>query len=224
MGYRIAALVVAMGVVTCAALAAATPVTPPPGAVLTTSQPVFNWTLPANERSDALYIANKPDTTPAGKFLDENVVRSRSFTKDETTWSPSSPLYAGRYWWLVSSRDRNASQSYYSVPREFRIEVSLVMYAVKTRRFLSRHRLGVTVRWRANVRTMTVKASLLRRGRIIWARTERKKNRLGSLNSVTFTWHRPHRIRQGTLLTLRAGIVASDRGGAAGTFFKVRAP
>lgn len=68
MFYRVAAFVAAAGVLTAAAFAAATPVTPPPGAVVTTSHPVFTWTLPSNEQSDALYIAAKPDTTPGGKF------------------------------------------------------------------------------------------------------------------------------------------------------------
>jgi hypothetical protein len=95
MFYRVAAFVAAAGVLTAAAFAAATPVTPPPGAVVTTSHPVFMWTLPSNEQSDALYIAAKPDTTPGGKFYDENVVDAGFFFSNERQWSPTSPLYAG---------------------------------------------------------------------------------------------------------------------------------
>jgi hypothetical protein len=114
MGYRIVALAGVLGIVAATALGAATPVTPPPGAFIKT--PVFNWTLPANEESDALTIADRPDTTAGGMFVAGNVVRTHSFVNDETTWSPSAPLYAGRYWWLVSSRDRTTSELYYSAP------------------------------------------------------------------------------------------------------------
>ena len=137
MGYRIAALVGVLGVVAATALAAATPVTPPPGASITT--PVFSWTLPANEQSAALYIANKPDTTAAGMFVAGNLVRAHSFTNGETTWSPSAPLYAGHYWWLVSSRDRNTSELYYSAPRDFRIELSFEFDRRPDRRSRSHH-------------------------------------------------------------------------------------
>jgi hypothetical protein len=83
MRYPLLALVAVAGIATGAALAAATPVTPAPGAVVTTSHPLFTWTLPANEQSDALYIANKPDTTPEGKFYDENVVDLGVFSNNE---------------------------------------------------------------------------------------------------------------------------------------------
>jgi hypothetical protein len=66
MRYRFPALVAAAGTLAGAALADATPVTPPPGAVVTTSHPLFSWTLPANEDSREIYIANSPARTPEG--------------------------------------------------------------------------------------------------------------------------------------------------------------
>ena len=54
MPYRFAVLVAVAGILTGAAFGAATPVTPAPGAAIRTSHPVFSWTLPANEQSDAL--------------------------------------------------------------------------------------------------------------------------------------------------------------------------
>jgi hypothetical protein len=112
------------------------------------------------------------DRTPEGNFFDENVVDAGLFFNNEQRWSPSPPLYAGHYRWLVASHDRNTLQSFYSVPRDFTIEVSLVSW-IKIRRSLSRHWLAVTIRWRANAYALNVKVSLLRRGRIIWARVER---------------------------------------------------
>jgi hypothetical protein len=78
MRYRLAALVAVAGIATGAALAVATPVTPQPGAVVTTSHPLSTWTLPSNEQSSAIYIANNPAVTPEGRFYDENVATRMS--------------------------------------------------------------------------------------------------------------------------------------------------
>jgi hypothetical protein len=125
MAYRLAFVLVAAGLVVATAIASATHVSPPPGAVISTSHPLFSWTLPSNERSEALYIANKPDRTPEGKFYDENVVDLGIFSNDQRQYSPTSPLYAGHYWWLVWSTDRNTYESFYSSPTDFTIPVAL---------------------------------------------------------------------------------------------------
>jgi hypothetical protein len=219
-----AAVAAGAGLIAGVALATATPVTPSQGARVATSHPDFSWTMPANEQSDALYIADKPDTTPEGKFFDENVVDGGFFFNNEQQWSPSSPLYAGRYWWLVWSHDRDTFQSYYSAPLDFTIPVSLKLQSVKLHPYLSIHWLDINVRWRTNVHGLTVKVRLLRGGRIIWARTQNQTNLIGSQGSASFTWQRPLRIKQGTLLTLRAGIDARGSTAAAGLFLRVRAP
>src|ERR1051325_6520603 len=106
-----AALVVAGG-----ALAAATPVSPGPGAPVSSSHPVFSWTLPPNERAQALYVADSPDLAPDGKFLDENLVASGALAADQLEWSPSNALYTGHYRWLVGSSVRQHPQSFYKGP------------------------------------------------------------------------------------------------------------
>ena len=208
MRYRLAALVAVAGIATGAALAVATPVTPQPGAVVTTSHPLFTWTLPSNEQSSAIYIANNPAVTPEGRFYDENVVDADVFFNDERQWSPTTPLYAGAYWWLVWSNDRNTFVSYYSTPASFTVRPLVTLLPLRTRPYLSLHWLDVNVRWRANVRTLTVKVRLLHRGKVNWKRTENDDNLAGSTGSTSFTWHRPRRIRQRTRLTLRVSLVA----------------
>jgi hypothetical protein len=225
MRYRIAALVGALGTVAATALAAATPVTPPPGALIDPpSRPVFSWTLPANEQSDALSIAGKPDTTPAGTFVEANVVRAHSFTNGETTWSPSAPLYAGHYWWLVSSDDRTTSQRSHSTPRDFRIGLSFEFDRSQVRRSLSEHWLRLTPHWRGNMHAVKVKVSLLVRGRIIWTRSGLRRSHIGLRGSVSFTWHRPRSIQQGTVLHVREGFSVPGAAAGGGDGFRVRAP
>jgi hypothetical protein len=222
MPYRFAALVAVAGILAGAALAAATPVTPGPSAVVTTSHPIFSWTLPTNEQSDALYIANKPDRTPEGKFYDENVVDLGIFTSNERQWSPTSPLYAGAYWWLVWSHDANTFQSYYSAPSPFTIPAALTLLPVKTHRYLNLHWLDVTVRWKANVHGLTVKVRLLRGSKTVWRRTEGEDNLIGSPGSTTFTWHRPRRVRQGSRLRLQVSLLTA--GAKKSRALVVRAP
>jgi hypothetical protein len=222
MRYLLAALIACAGSLTGVAFAAATPVTPPPGAVVTTSHPNFTWTLPANEQSDALYIANKPDTTPEGKFHDENVIDAGFFFNNERQWSPSSPLYAGAYWWLVWSHDSSTFQSYYSAPTAFTIPPSLTVLRPRTHRYTSLHWLDIDARWTTNVHELTVKVRLLRRGRIVWRRTTTETNLIGSAGSTTFTWQRPRRIKQGTRLTLQVSIVSAGAKKSRGLV--VRAP
>jgi hypothetical protein len=63
---RLSAIFAVALVAAGAAFGAATLQGPPPGAVVYASHPIFTWTVPSNEESDAIYIASKPDTTPEG--------------------------------------------------------------------------------------------------------------------------------------------------------------
>ena len=224
MGYRIAALVAAPGVVVAAtALAAAMPLTPPPGAYIG-SPPYFTWTLPSNERSDALYIAAKPDTTAAGLFVKTNLERAHSFAGSETTWSPVTPLYAGRHWWLVSSSDRKTRRRYASAPREFRLAVSCEFDRSEVRRSPAQHWLRLTPHWSGNMRTVRIKVSLLLNGRIIWTRTKLARNHIGSNVSISFTWHRPESVKPGTVMHVREGFSVPGSAVGGGDGFRVKAP
>jgi hypothetical protein len=204
------------------ALAAATPESPTPGAVVSSSRPAFSWALPANERSQGIFIADSPDRTADGKFEDANVVDSAVFANDERQWSPSNPLYAGHYWWLVWSSDRTTAESFYSAPTEFTIPVSLNLFPVKTVRSTFLHLLAVRVRWTANVHALTVRARVLKGKRVVWQQTQPQVNRIGFPYSTSFGWYKPRRIKQRTRLrlevTLRAQGVRKTRAVA------VRAP
>jgi hypothetical protein len=74
------------------------------------------------------------------------------------------------------------------------------------------------------MRAVRVKASLLLRGRIVWTRSALRTSRIGSRGSITFTWHRPASIGQGTVLHVREGfsVLGSSAGGGDG--FSVKAP
>ena len=109
------------GTIAAQAMAVATPVSPASGATVSSAHPVFTWTVPANEESDGIYMATAPATTPEGRFHDENVVDLDAFLDNETSWSPTSPLAANTYWWLVGTPDRETFDSFFSSPISFTI-------------------------------------------------------------------------------------------------------
>jgi hypothetical protein len=222
MGQRVAALAALAAVLAGTALGAATPVSPTPGARVSTLRPEFSWTLPSNEQSKGIVISDRPDVTPAGQFLDEDVVAAGTFSTDVHTWSPSSPLYSGHYWWLVWSRDRATSNDHFSTPTDFTIPVSLRILPVRTVRSTYLRLLALKVRWRSNVHSVRLRLRLLRKHRVVWQLMDSEPNVLGSTGAKTVAWYRPRRMKRGTRLTLQ---VILRTGGARKTrALAVRAP
>jgi hypothetical protein len=116
-----------------------------PGAVVSTSHPLFTWTLPSNEESWAIYISKQPDTTPAG------------------------------YWSIVASSDRETFQLYYSAPIPFTIPARARIASLALERYPFIDNLDATVRWRANTRDVLVTATISTlSGRRLWRDRERE--------------------------------------------------
>jgi hypothetical protein len=216
----LAALAGAM-ILAAAALAAATPVAPPPGATVTTSHPHFSWTLPANEQAQSIYIARKPDVTPEGRFYDQSIVALGVLAPGDREWTPTSPLYAGRYWWNLWSSNQD-SFALFSVPAAFTIPVSLRLLGAKLKRYPTPHVLEMKVRWSANVERPVIRLRLLRGQKIVWKASQTDTNVIGVPGSTDFSWKRPKRIKQGARLTLLASI--SSRGAKRTRALIVRAP
>jgi hypothetical protein len=214
----------AAGVFALTAWGTATPTSPPPGAVVRSSHPIFKWTLPPGERSESIYIASKPDTTPEGKFYDENVVESDFFfsTDDPREWSPTSPLYAGRRWWIVGSRN-NDFDTFFSAPREFTIPPTATIASVTVRRYSFLRNLDFTVRWRSNARRPVVTASISTlRGKRLWSKGSVEYASIGQVGSSYFSWYASRRVRKGSFVRFRATVLA--QGARATVTRKLRAP
>ena len=207
-----------------AVFAAAMPVSPAPGAALTTSHPLFRWTLGPGEDVDTIYIANRSATTTEGRFFDENVVDlgfpSGNSERPVTTWRSSQPLYAGAYWWIVSW-DNTEFHLFYSEPSAFRIKPVITQLAFRVQRYRFIRNLSATVRWRANVRSLTVRAQLLRGSRAVWGIRKWESNFIGFVGSTYLSWYAPRRIPRGTPLTLRVSII---NGVTSTRAIRVRAP
>jgi hypothetical protein len=208
-----ASSVCALAAVTLAG-AAAQPVYPAAGAS-TGSRPTFTWALPPNEDADALYVARRPDVTPAGELQRENVV-ARGFLGDrrpQTQWRPASALFSGARWWNVRTYDRTARAFVFSEPLPFTVApTTLIRHVVVTRRsyVAMPDELSVAVRWVTNVRNVVLEARILRHGRAV-GRVRRSDETLLSLapRGLSLTWRRPRGVRTGTRLT----VLVSVRGG-----------
>ncbi len=181
-------------------------VSPPDGAVLTSSHPVLYWELPQNERADAITVARAPWTTPEGRFYDEYVVRYERFIGEVRVWSPASALFAGQYWWTVRSVDRQTLVPSYNWPVSFFIVAQGRLGAIRAQPRSYSHRadkLEISVRWLANVREATLIASLTHRGRQIWRQRERITRReAAAAHRTEFNWQRPSELRSGLRLRL----------------------
>jgi hypothetical protein len=185
-------------------------VSPASGAVISTSHPLLSWTLPPNENSYAIYVSRRPETTPDGKFLDENLVDVDLLKADAGEWSPASPVYAGAYWWQVVSQDRQTLQLFRSPPSSFTIAARARIASVRTTRWTFLHELGITVRTRANTKYGYVSATVRTlRGARLWSGRKRQSfYPPNSVESMYFRWRTRSRVPQGRRLRLRVTLRA----------------
>jgi hypothetical protein len=196
---------------------AARPISPAPGAV-TSSHPTFVWQLSPNETSEAVYIARRPETTPEGRFFNENVVETGLFFDSRTTWAPERPLFAGSHWWNVATLNSDTFTSSYSTPSAFTVASEVRLLRVRITRdswIYSPDQLQFDIRWVTNVRQVTVDTVITQRGRRV-GRVRRGHETLISRDPDTaaFSWTRPRRVRTGSRLTIQIRVVGGGRSAA----------
>ncbi len=88
--------------------AASTPLSPAAGTVVSTTHPKFKWAIAPGEVAELIAIASSPATTSTGDFASGTLVDSSPLAPDATSWSPTKPLPAGKYWWHVVSHSTTA--------------------------------------------------------------------------------------------------------------------
>jgi hypothetical protein len=193
-------------VLAVSAWAVATPVSPAPGSTVTTAHPLFEWSLPANEQSEGIYLANNASTTPEGRFFDEHLVDwEPSLNESDRQWSPSSPLYAGSYWWSVQSSDRESSTSFYSPPSVFTIPISLHIVSLRIIQYQYFREAELLVRWVGNVKRSAVQARAFWGRRVVWSGETTGYGLIGDVSTEVF-WPRTRRVPRGTRLLLRVTV------------------
>lgn len=203
------------------ALAVAKPVTPSRGALVGSTHPVFSWTLPPNERSDALFVASRQTTTPVGRFPDANLVDASYFTRDGVLrYAPARQFYAGRYWWLVQSSDLTTYRISYSAPVDFRIPARTSFLGVKFTHRLP-GRLSIDVRWTTNTRQLVVQGRVFQGKRKLFGGVERRTlPAIGGVRHTFFAFTTPEFVKPGTLLKLEATVAGIGHAEAATRYFR----
>jgi hypothetical protein len=207
---KLLALAITAGVLAGSAYAAPQPLSPAPEAIVGSSHPVFSWTMPIEEQPWALYIARRPETTPDGKFYDENVTDTALFWPNETyRWAPTSGLYAARYWWLVESVTREGFELHRSAPQAFLIPTQVQVLGLRTRRYTFIRNVDFAVSYRSNTRAVVAHAAIRTlSGRRLWSSSEADANFLGSTATINFQWYARKNVRAGTrvrfMVTLRS--------------------
>jgi hypothetical protein len=214
-------IVLAAVAVPAVALAVAKPVTPSRGALVGSTHPVFSWTLPSNERSDAIFVASRPKTTPAGRFPDANLVDASYFTRDGVLrYAPARQFYAGRYWWLVQSSDVTTYRVSYSAPVDFRIPARTSFLGVKFTHRLP-GRLSIDVHWTTNTRQLVVQGRVFLGKRRLFGGVERRAlPSIGGVRHTFFAFTTPDFVKPGTLLRLEATVAGIGHAETAIRYFR----
>jgi hypothetical protein len=214
-------IVLAAVAVPAVALAVAKPVTPSRGALVASTHPVFSWTLPANERSDALFIANRPKTNPEGRFPEANLVDASYFTRNGVLrYAPARQFYAGRYWWLVEASDVTTYQVSHSAPVDFRIPARTSFLGVKFTHRLP-GRLSIDVRWTTNTRQLVVQGRVFLGKRRLFGGVERRAlPPIGGVRHTLFAFATPKFVKPGTLVRLEVTVAGIGHAEAATRHFR----
>jgi hypothetical protein len=203
---RTVALLAAAAVVLIAAApagASAVPVSPAAGAS-TTGHPIFVWSLPSGETSEALRVASKPDVTPSGEFFEENVVDFGDPGETDTRWQPTSPLYAGNYWWSVETFASDPFAVLYMPPSPFTVAAIVKITKLKVQRDTELHEATFTVGFAANTKPPETVVLRVKRGRkVLWTHTDS-----AAYGGTYSTWNRPRAVKQGTKLVVVATLKA----------------
>jgi hypothetical protein len=175
-------------------------VAPEPGAI-TSSHPVFAWTLGAGEESDTVHIAKAPETTPEGEFHGENVVMSGAMVEsNSTTWSPTDALFAGRYWWNVETRDADFARAFSAV-REFSVAPEVRVLSVRLSRSTFLRQVSTDIRWVTNAHEVAVEVRFLRKSRVVGVVRRHAETLLSrDPDRALLQWRTPRKVRPGTRL------------------------
>jgi len=184
--------------------AAPTLVSPGNNSVVKTTHPMLRWTIPAGERPESIAIASSAATTPeTGEFAREAQIELDILDPDETKWTPTRPLPAGKYYWHVSSRQPDNPEHLWSPTWSFKVAPVVAFTLITAKGFSAGHTMLFSVKWRSNVRGTVFTARLYKGNRPVFTRRVDKDNFLIDQPAFDiFSWTAPPTITKGTRLRL----------------------
>ena len=163
--------------------AAASPVYPASGDVVTTTKPVFKWTKPPDENIVTASVASSPETNATGEFLTQNVIDLGALQAWNVQWTPLRPLFAGNYWWHVASKNPDLKGYQWSEITAFSVAQKVSIKSLAIKPYPGTHSMMVTVKWSTSVRNLTLTERVLKGSRQVFShRTAVKDSDVDGLN------------------------------------------
>jgi hypothetical protein len=222
---RLVAAVAAVGAVAVSAQAVARPVSPTPGSSMTTTHPVFSWSLPGDEQPLSISIARSSKINPdTADFMPGELAQTSLVKEGASMWTAIQPLPAAKYYWHVASTSGRGQPREFSRTSSFTIRplISKPWFTVKT--YAGQRMFFVTTSWSANIRKVDFSAMLFAGAKRLATRELTTDNFLIDAKKIDIsTWIIPPTVRKGT--RLRLVVKLSGEGGTRATATKaLRAP
>jgi hypothetical protein len=220
----IATAVAASAVVVASAGAAATLVAPSPGSSMTTTHPIFSWTLPAGETGESISVGRSSKINPAtGDFPLADLADSDIIDAAVSKWTPERPMSAGKYYWHVASRSET-EKHVFSAISSFVIRPSIKLQSIAVKTYGLSRQFLITTSWQANIRTVNFVARLMAGSKQLGIKKLKTDNFLIDARKLDLsTWTIPPTVKKGT--RLRFVVTLTAAGGAKATATKtLKAP
>jgi methionine-rich copper-binding protein CopC len=222
---RVGLAVTVVAVVAVAAAGAAPSlVSPAPGSSMTTTHPVFTWTLPSGEGVESISVARSPKINPStNDFMPAELAEIGVLESDMTTWKPERPLAAGTYYWHVASKSADVKHMFSPV-RSFVIRPAITKVSIAVKTYGLQRTFLITTSWLANERKVSFTARLFAGTKKLAEKKLATDNFLIDVQKQDLsTWVIPSTVKKGT--RLRFVVFLKTQGGAKRMVTKIlRAP
>lgn len=142
-----------------------TPIAPTAGEAMS-SQPAFSWLLPAGETAVRLVVSPSPETSGSAGELARSI-RSEEVPDGVTAYAFTRKLFAGSYWWQVSSavsssERRAAAAQSFTVPAHLDMNMARPTFRKNSNGTTT---MGLRFWFRTNLPSFKTKASVYYDGR-----------------------------------------------------------
>jgi hypothetical protein len=219
-------LAVAVVAVVAVAAAGAAPqlVSPAPGSSMTTTHPVFTWTLASGEGVESVSVSRTPKINPnTNDFMPGDLIELGVLESDMTKWTPERPLPAGTYYWHVAGKTASVKHIFSPVS-SFVIKPAISKLSITVKTYGPQRTFLITTTWTANERKVALTARLFAGSKKIGERKLDTDNFLIDVRKQDLsTWVLPPTVKKGA--KLRFVVLLKTQGGAKRTLTKtLRAP
>jgi len=192
---------------------------------MTTTHPVFTWSLPGDEQGLSISIARSPKINPdTNDFMPGELAQTALLVAGASNWKATQPLPAAKYYWHIASTSGRGQPREFSKTSSFVIRPLIAKPSLAVKTYAGQRMFYVATSWTANIRTVDFSATLFAGSKRLGTRELTTDNFLidGKKTDIS-TWIVPPTVKKGA--RLRLVVRLSGEGGAKATATKsLRAP